>query len=437
MRCFAGEHRLRIRPLTFLVGENSTGKSTVLGCMQAMGSTNPANLRYSHNPDFNEQPWKMGSFREIVRKSRPLKESFSLALTLTIDRKESVQYRITLKERGDGPEPVIDSQEWRFSKGSIRLVASDWAEQHLRQRKTPFENEPLKFERKQRTEDGCPLFVISDSDRVINSVRPILLRHLLRSEQSILSSQKEFIDFVEHLDLDRMEKINLTAMQSIAPVRAEPRRTYDPVAELPDATGADIPMYFINMAREYKEAWRVLREELISFGKDSGLFKDIQVKQLGKSGSNPFQIRVKVSGPEVNLIDTGYGISQALPIVVDVLRSRNILLVQQPEVHLHPRGQAALASLLVQRLNQKQPHPLPGCVIETHSDYMLKRARIEIRRGHISPDDVSLIYLEKKDAKGVQTHNITFDEQGNIENVPPEYGQFFLQESDRFLGFSE
>ena len=67
--------------------------------------------------------------------------------------------------------------------------------------------------------------------------------------------------------------------------------------------------------------------------------------------SDPFQLQVKVrSGPRANLMDVGYGVSQILPILVDVMRpdtrSRTFLL-QQPEVHLHPRGQAALASLFV------------------------------------------------------------------------------------------
>ena len=193
----------------------------------------------------------------------------------------------------------------------------------------------------------------------------------------------------------------------------------------------------MNMARNDKEGWENLRQELTGFGKESGMFADLQVRQLGKSSSDPFQIRIKAHGPEVNLIDTGYGISQILPILVNILRpSGEMLLMQQPEVHLHPRGQAALASLLVQKFNPRRQNPLSGCVIETHSDYMIDRARIEIRRGNIPPDDVSLIYLEKN-KQGVQSHNITFDKQGNMENAPSSYGEFFLKESDRLLGFEE
>ena len=109
-----------------------------------------------------------------------------------------------------------------------------------------------------------------------------------------------------------------------------------------------------------------------------------------------------------------------------------LLLLQQPEVHLHPRAQAALSSLLAQLASQRSQ----SFIVETHSDYMIDRARIEIRRGNIKKDDVSLIYLEPKN-NVVKVHNIRFDEMGNMIGVPPHFRDFFLLESDRLMGFEE
>ena len=106
-------------------------------------------------------------------------------------------------------------------------------------------------------------------------------------------------------------------------------------------------------------------------------------------------------GPNANIVDVGYGVSQILPILVHVLNSETsrrssldsremaYFLLQQPEVHLHPRAQAELSSLLAQLGSQGNR----SFIIETHSDYMIDRARIEIRQGNISPEDVSLIYF--------------------------------------------
>ena len=67
---------------------------------------------------------------------------------------------------------------------------------------------------------------------------------------------------------------------------------------------------------------------------------------------------------------------------------------------------------------------------------MIDRARIEIRKGNIRPEDVSLIYLEPKQ-RSVKAHNISFDRMGNLVGTPTHYGEFFLKETDRLLGFED
>ncbi len=126
-------------------------------------------------------------------------------------------------------------------------------------------------------------------------------------------------------------------------------------------------------------------------------------------------------------------VSQILPILVRIFRNQSAkFLLQQPEVHLHPKGQAELVSLLV---NNNKTHK-NSFVIETHSDYMINRIRIEIMKGKIKPEDVSLIYLEPA-GNQVKTHNIRFDAQANMINVPDGYRDFFLKESDELLGFMD
>ena len=132
------------------------------------------------------------------------------------------------------------------------------------------------------------------------------------------------------------------------------------------------------------------------------------------------------------MIDVGYGVNQLLPILVRVFNenSNMTFLMQQPEVHLHPRGQAELSSLLID-LVKRRSHKF---LVETHSDYMIDRARIEIMNKRITPEDVSLIYLEPS-GNSVRVYNIEFDEQANLIGAPSSYREFFLKESDRLLGF--
>ena len=192
-------------------------------------------------------------------------------------------------------------------------------------------------------------------------------------------------------------------------------------------------MTLVNMTSSDTERWQQLRDRLSDFGRHSGLFNGVFVRRFGKSPGDPFQLQVKVNGPRVNMVDVGYGVSQILPILVRVLNgSRSTMfLMQQPEIHLHPKGQAALTSLLIETLNRVKN----AYVIETHSDTMVNRARIEIMNGVISPEDVSLVYLEPVGNR-VKVHNIGFDDQANLLNVPKGYRDFFINESDKLLGLS-
>ena len=131
-----------------------------------------------------------------------------------------------------------------------------------------------------------------------------------------------------------------------------------------------------------------------------------------------------------NVIDVGYGVSQVLPLVVDILSRADYhdrFLIQQPEVHLHPKAQAELGSFFAQQIRRNMKF-----MIETHSDYLVDRIRIEIPKGTVSHEDVSLLYFERTKS-GSKIHNIELDEAGNITNAPPGYRQFFLDEARELL----
>jgi len=179
-----------------------------------------------------------------------------------------------------------------------------------------------------------------------------------------------------------------------------------------------------------KRQWAALRSALNEFGSKSGLFEQIEVIRKGKKESDPFQVGVKSGGRVFNLVDVGYGVSQALPILVDTIQhlaADEVFLLQQPEVHLHPRAQAELGSFFVSQAGKRRRF-----VIETHSDYLVDRVRMEIRRGKIRAQDVSLLYFERKKHEAM-IHNVELDKDGGIRNPPPGFRQFFLDEERNLL----
>ena len=196
-------------------------------------------------------------------------------------------------------------------------------------------------------------------------------------------------------------------------------------------------MYLANIHFQDQTRWKRLKNTLEIFGKEAGLFDEISVKSLGKKGSEPFQIQIrkfgnKSKGPPRNLIDVGYGVSQILPIITELLREETppMFLMQQPEVHLHPSAQAALGSLFCQVAG-----PDRKLVVETHSDHLLDRVRMDVRDGvsNLKPRDVSILFFEREDLD-VNIHSLGLDREGNILDAPPGYRQFFMDETRRSLG---
>ena len=107
-----------------------------------------------------------------------------------------------------------------------------------------------------------------------------------------------------------------------------------------------------------------------------------------------------------------------------------MFLLQQPEVHLHPRAQAALGSLFCSVAG-----PDRQLVVETHSDYIIDRVRMDVRDGttDLKPEDVSILYFERGESD-VKIHSIRLDELGNVLNAPDSYGAFFMEETRRSIG---
>jgi len=195
--------------------------------------------------------------------------------------------------------------------------------------------------------------------------------------------------------------------------------------------------------------WDQLKQRLENFGQSAGLFDEIRIRRFGASYSNPFQVQVRKpgknddKGPWRNLVDVGYGVSQALPILTELLRDnpeqqspKNFhprrpqqFLLQQPEVHLPPSAQAALVSLFCQAAG-----PQRQLIVETHSDNLMDRVRMDVRDGvsSLKPEDVSILFFEPHGSE-VRIHSLRLDEQGSVLGAPDGYRQFFMDETTRSL----
>ena len=425
VRCFKGEQTLRIRPITLLIGENSTGKSTVLGCYNALIRSFDEKCAVN----FNEDVCQMSASGDVVRTGE---KSFTLGVKYG-GNGNSIHCQCEFAAT-DGVEPSISKVIYAFYSngsvgGSMTCIPSSSKSSRQESFQVKKDGNQNNFIVKMKLKDLHPFKVVADM--------PLFLKHAESEDaKALLNFLNNFSkEFLEKERASVQDMMKLERIINTAPSRSKPRRKYDSANTEMTLERDGIPVYLMQLKRAKDAKWNSLRKSLIKFGASSGMFKDIDVKTSGETTGDSFQIKVKTNGSGANIMDVGYGVSQLLPILVRMMAQKNLspdsrLLLQQPESHLHPRVQAELASLLVEFAKDGKGL---NYLIETHSDYIVDRVAVEIRRGNISPDNVSLVYHESKNG-GVKIHNIEFDERGELVDVPPKYQQFFTQEACEFLG---
>lgn len=427
VRCFRERQTLEIRPLTFLVGENSTGKTTALACFHVL-----ADYLCVRGIDFNSHPYSMGTFRDIVRNSKRREKNFKLGFIYRYNN-EDIEITVEFIEKKAGIEPVASSVTVQLADSEVIIQSKNTLDR---------EEHFVSFDEEQNR------YKIVCGTGILNEFPFYFFLRPFRKESEAEIAFSKYLEKKSKKfkgdDYRPWEIFNILSVFSVSPVRSRPKRTYDPTREFDDPEGSDVPMYLMRIEATDKQNWEALKTQLVEFGRNSGLFENIDVKNFGHSLGAPFQLQIKVRGPKANITDVGYGVSQILPILVQILNptiSKNaqrdpmqsfFSLLQQPEIHLHPKAQAELSSLLVKLANKGDQ----SFIVETHSDYMIDRARIDIIRGNIRPEDVSLIYFEPK-GNIIEVHNITFDKMANMVGVPSHYGKFFLKETNRLMGFSD
>lgn len=152
--------------------------------------------------------------------------------------------------------------------------------------------------------------------------------------------------------------------------------------------------------------------ELVVSGSPSGELNDV------------FSIRLIDRATKVNasILDVGFGISQVLPVVVQSMLSRGkTLCIEQPEIHLHPRLQAELGSLLVTCTRKPYNNRF---IVETHSQHLMLRLQRLIRQKKLSHQELSVIYVDK-DSNGSRCLQLRLDEDGEFID---EWPQGFFEE---------
>ncbi len=215
----------------------------------------------------------------------------------------------------------------------------------------------------------------------------------------------------------------------LGPLRAYPERRYTWAGGQPSDMGlaGEQAVHAILSSRDrgetlspgYKRRRVTLEQYVAEWLTRLGLIAEFRVEAVAES-SQIFQVKVrKVAGGSESLItDVGFGVSQILPVVVlcFYVPEGSTVILEQPEIHLHPAVQANLADVLIDAYRRRGVQ----IIVESHSEHLLRRLQRRIAEETLSKDDVALYFCEAG-VKGSTLTPLDLDLFGNIANWPEDF----------------
>jgi predicted ATPase len=133
----------------------------------------------------------------------------------------------------------------------------------------------------------------------------------------------------------------------------------------------------------------------------------------------------------VNIADVGFGVSQTLPVIValNVATAGQIVYVEQPEIHLHPKAQSGFSEIVAAAARRGV-----RVILETHSDLLIKGIQTKIALGQISPEDVGLNWFSRSELDGsTEISSAEIDRFGSFGDWPEDFAEVKLKAEQLFL----
>ncbi len=167
--------------------------------------------------------------------------------------------------------------------------------------------------------------------------------------------------------------------------------------------------------RRYKDF-----DEFIAYWlKEMGLIDSFSVDELAEhSNLYKLQVRKERLSPDVLITDVGFGVSQILPALVLLyyVPEKSIVLLEQPEIHLHPAVQSSLADLIINAVETRGIQ----VIVESHSEHLLRRLQRRVAEEVISSEDVALFFCSTRQGQS-QKSDLKLNLFGHIENWPENF----------------
>lgn len=240
-------------------------------------------------------------------------------------------------------------------------------------------------------------------------------------------------EFVQELNLCH-EKM-FRSLCYLGPLRTKTERLYSWTGIEPESVGyagentvaailaAQTRKISLGYRRQYKPFEEIIARKL----KEMSLIEEFKVNRISEQRQEyEVKLRTKGSADWVDLPDVGFGISQVLPVLVQCFYAPagSIILMEQPEIHLHPNAQSALADVMIDVIKSKEKGADRNIqlIIETHSEHFLRRLqrRIAEDEDNVLEKKVSAYFANISQVPAT-LDPLQIDVFGNIQNWPKNF----------------
>ncbi|MYE89944.1 DUF3696 domain-containing protein [Candidatus Poribacteria bacterium] len=382
--------KLQLAPLTGLFGANSSGKTSILQALLLLKQTVEHPSQDWNEPFYfgNEESLvNLGSFDDIVH--RP-KNNLGSGISVSWQLREKTTLRNinadTLSFFFTAFMGMLDGFHYRFGEHAFDVTPTGNHEYAI---DTPF-----------------------GADTTESLFRCYGIRGISTATQKVF------------YDLEKALADLFSRILYLGPLREYPRSHYPWEGDHPTSVGLygekTVSALLSGRIRQHLS----VDEQILKWLRRLELIDSYEVQPISDTGGDyEFLVKKFEGGPEVRLIDVGFGVSQVLPVLILCYYAPedSVLILEQPEAHLHPKAQSELADVLVDVVKTRNIQ----IILESHSEHLLLRlmrriAEYGICDEGISADQTRFYFCEINDGKS-KAEQLKVDEYGNISNWPRDF----------------
>lgn len=413
--------RMRLAPITGLFGTNSSGKTSIIQLLLMLKQTIESSDR-AQVLEFGDDKnlTNLGSFRDVVYgHEKPGTINFSLNWNLSDP--------LIVKDPESKTDTLLTANHLAFrcevgENGDSRLAVSSFE----------YDAGGNHFVFKRKGQTGAKYALTNEGDGI----------HFTRTQGRAwdLPAPVKFYGFPDQVyayyqNAGFLSNLQLAfenvfrGLYYLGPLREFPQRHYGWKGSEPADMGrrGERVVDALLASRQkgayispgYKRKKQTLEERVAHWLKELGLISDFKVQQIAE-GNNLYAVRVQKtpSSADVLITDVGFGVSQILPVLVlcYYVPEGSVILLEQPEIHLHPSVQSGLADVFIDAVKNRNVQ----IIVESHSEHLLRRLQRRVAEQTMEPKETALYFSEISDG-GSKLTALDVDLFGRIKNWPKDF----------------